>query len=273
MGSGFSSGCCSGREGEEAKKLAQEKLTRGDAVNDDISRFDLAYDKNDIREFVNLLSSTQPIDKLDEPMHPWAADPKTVGALAATQLAILAARDSQPELKDEIRKNGGIRGLLELLKSKEEDRIDGAIVALSFLSVNNAECCTAMFECGVLPYLVKCMSSEIDGLRAASAQTARNIFILGLNQRKEFMRLGGVTVLVNLLTPPSKDIDKPESWYTPLEAIYHIEDLIIDQNEELLEYTRAIRKCGAVEKLQVLAKSKNRDVSEAAEILLARVAE
>lgn len=273
MGNSISSGCCSGRESEEAKKLAQEKIHRSEASADDISRFDMAYDKNDIQEFINLLSSTQPIDKLDEPMHPWAADPRTVGALAATQLAILAARDSQPELKDEIRKKGGIQGLLELLKSKEEDRIDGAIVALSFLSVNNAECCNVMFDCGVLPYLVKCMSSQVDGLRAASAQTARNIFILGLNQRKEFMRLGGITVLVNLLNPPTKNVDKPESWYTPLEAVYHIEDLIIDQNEELLEYTRAIRKCGVVEKLQVLKKSNNRDVSEAAEILLARVAE
>ncbi|KAK6588489.1 ARM repeats containing [Cryptosporidium xiaoi] len=273
MGSAVSGGCCSGREDEEAKRRAYDKLNRGDGVNDDITRFDLAYDKNDIEEFVKLLSSTQPIDKLDEPMHPWAADPKTVGALAATQLAILAARDSQPELKDVIRKKGGIQGLLELLKSKEEDRIDGAVVALSFLSVNNAECCSTMFECGVLPYLVKCMSSEIDGLRAASAQTARNIFILGISQRKEFMRLGGIQILVNLLTPPNKDVDKPESWYTPLEAIYHIEDLIIDQNEELLEYTRAVRKCGVVDKLKVLTKSSNRDVSEAAEILLTRVSE
>ena len=33
------------------------------------------------------------IEKLEERMHPWAADPETIGALAATQLAIFASRE------------------------------------------------------------------------------------------------------------------------------------------------------------------------------------
>ncbi|KAL7065795.1 armadillo/beta-catenin-like repeat family protein [Cryptosporidium serpentis] len=273
MGNVLARECCVGRDNEEARKKAQLEIEKSVNNIDDISKFDAAYDKHDIAAFIGLLQSSQPIDKLDEPMHPWAADPRTVGALAATQLAILAARDSQPELKDEIRMKGGIPALLELLKSKEEDRIDAAVVALSFLSVNNAKCCLEMFKCGVLPYLVKCMASDIDGLRAASAQTARNIFILGNSQRKEFLRLGGVPLLINLLNKPKENIDKPESWYTPLEAIYHIEDFIIDQNEELLEYTRAVKKAGIVEKLKILTSCSNKDVSEAAEILFARVAE
>lgn len=31
-------------------------------------------------------------------MHPWAADPETVGALAATQLAIFASRERRLQL-------------------------------------------------------------------------------------------------------------------------------------------------------------------------------
>ena len=35
------------------------------------------------------------IEKLEERMHPWAADPETIGALAATQLAIFASRERE----------------------------------------------------------------------------------------------------------------------------------------------------------------------------------
>ncbi|SBS83003.1 hypothetical protein PMALA_005150, partial [Plasmodium malariae] len=99
--------------------------------------FDKAYDENDVQEFVNLCSSSCEIEKLEDRMHPWAADPKTIGALSATQLAILASKENEPHYKDAIREADGIPVFINLLKSHELDRVHAAVVALSFLSVDS----------------------------------------------------------------------------------------------------------------------------------------
>lgn len=39
--------------------------------------------------------------------------------------------------------------------------------------------CIAMFAAGAMPYLIQGMKSDIEGMRAACAQTARNIYVLG----------------------------------------------------------------------------------------------
>lgn len=70
---------------------------------------------------------------------------------------------------------------------------------------------------GALPHLVRAMSSNVEGLRCASAQICRNIyvlgtflavvlrcvlkgnFLLGIKQRQEFKRCGGIPALVRLL--------------------------------------------------------------------------
>ena len=56
-----------------------------------------------LQAFVELLSSQQAIESFDERMHPWAEDPKTVGALAGTQLAILASAAEQAEGNKQIK--------------------------------------------------------------------------------------------------------------------------------------------------------------------------
>lgn len=99
---------------------------------DDCEKFDKAFEKNDIKEFVRLLSSFQKIDALEDRMHPWAKDPETVGALSATQLAILASNTesesndhpwnfsttfAEPEYREQIRTAGGIPPLVDYLKS------------------------------------------------------------------------------------------------------------------------------------------------------------
>eukprot|EP00920_Eleutheroschizon_duboscqi_P039860 GHVT01095582.1.p1 GENE.GHVT01095582.1~~GHVT01095582.1.p1 ORF type:complete len:249 (+),score=47.79 GHVT01095582.1:199-945(+) len=241
------------------------------SVADDIQRFDRAYEANDIHELIKLCSSNTEVDKLEDRMHPWAADPQTVGALAATQIAILASRESEPYMKDEIRHAGGIPTLLELLNSKEDDRRQAAVVALSFLSVENDENCEAMFTCGSLPLLIEGMKSDLDGMRAACAQTARNVFVLGHRHRKEFLKLGGLTQLVNLLTVPTVAATPPTALFTQLEAIYHIEDLIMEGGEEVAEFTEAVKQSGAVLKIQELQKCSDPDVAEAANLLVIRL--
>ncbi|OEH76750.1 arm repeats containing protein [Cyclospora cayetanensis] len=240
-------------------------------VGDDVVRFDRAYDNNDIPEFVRLCNSTCEIEKLEERMHPWAADPETIGALAATQLAIFASREQEPQLKDEIREAGGIEVLVKLLASKELDRKHSAVVALSFLSVDNPQNCIAMFNAGAMPYLIQGMKSDIEGMRAACAQTARNIYVLDIKYRRTFMKGGGIAQLVRFLEIPPN----ATNVYTQLEAIYHLEDLVGNENEELPEFVQAVKAAGAIPKLKKLQESqcRDQDVVDAANLLLARLAD
>ncbi|KAL8441959.1 hypothetical protein Emag_006774 [Eimeria magna] len=196
-------------------------------VGDDVVRFDRAYDNNDIAEFVKLCNSTCEIEKLEERMHPWAADPETIGALAATQLAIFASREQEPHLKDEIREAGGIEVLVKLLASKELDRKHSAVVALSFLSVDNVK------------------------------------------YRRAFMKGGGIAQLVRFLDIPPN----APNVYTQLEAIYHLEDLVGDENEELPEFVQAVKAAGAIPKLKKLQEYRDQDVADAANLLLVRLAD
>eukprot|EP00923_Selenidium_pygospionis_P007720 GHVN01013170.1.p1 GENE.GHVN01013170.1~~GHVN01013170.1.p1 ORF type:complete len:158 (+),score=27.28 GHVN01013170.1:63-536(+) len=106
--------------------------------DDDVTRYDRAFDTNDIKVFVELLTSNQRIDQVEERMHPWAAEPQTVGALCATQLAVLASRDSiASDVKESIRELGGIPPLVKLLDSHDEDRVHASTIVLSFLSVES----------------------------------------------------------------------------------------------------------------------------------------
>ncbi|CXI26223.1 armadillo-domain containing rhoptry protein, putative [Plasmodium berghei] len=268
--------CCTGRDllyksklqelGIEGSKTIRKLLS---FTNNDIIRFDKAYDENDVQEFVNLCSSTCEIEKLEDRMHPWAADPKTIGALSATQLAILASKENEPHYKDAIRESNGIPVFINLLKSHELDRVHAAVVALSFLSVDNVKNCICMFENGALPYLITGMKSNIDGMKAACAQTCRNIFVLDKNYKKEFLKLGGITQLVNLLELSSTDDSQP--LYTQLEAIYHLEDFILNDGDEVPQFLEAVKKSNAIKNLKALQQCPEQDLAEASNVLLLRL--
>ncbi|CRG98943.1 armadillo-domain containing rhoptry protein, putative [Plasmodium relictum] len=269
--------CCAGRDllyknklhefGKEGSKTLRKLLS---FTSNDILRFDKAYDENDVQEFVNLCSSTCEIEKLEDRMHPWAADPKTIGALSATQLAILASKENEPHYKDAIREADGIPVLINLLKSHELDRIHASVVALSFLSVDNVKNCICMFENGALPYLISGMKSNIDGMKAACAQTCRNIFVLDKKYKKEFLKLGGIAQLVNLLEL-SSNYDDSQPLYTQLEAIYHLEDFILNDGDEIPEFLEAVKNSNAINNLKNLQQCPEQDLAEASNVLLLRL--
>lgn len=52
------------------------------------------------------------------------------------------------------------------------------VLPLLFVFVDQ-ENCIAMYNAGALPYLIQGMKGDIEGMRAACAQTARNIYVLG----------------------------------------------------------------------------------------------
>eukprot|EP00913_Durusdinium_trenchii_P006699 g6296.t1 len=176
---------------------------------DDSEKFDKAFETNDLKAFVELLSSQQAIESFDERMHPWAEDPKTVGALA--QLAILASAAEQAEgnkqIKHDIRKAGAIPPLVDFLKSDQidrgrgrcADRVQTAVVALSFLTADCKENVVAAYDAGALELMLKLVDSSVAGERAAAATTLRNICVEDDKYREAFVKLGGIQALVNQL--------------------------------------------------------------------------
>ncbi|WBY56413.1 armadillo-domain containing rhoptry protein [Plasmodium yoelii yoelii] len=175
----------------------------------------------------------------------------------------------EPHYKDAIRESNGIPVFINLLKSHELDRVHAAVVALSFLSVDNVKNCICMFDNGALPYLITGMKSNIDGMKAACAQTCRNIFVLDKNYKKEFLKLGGITQLVNLLELSSTDDNQP--LYTQLEAIYHLEDFILNDGDEVPQFLEAVKKSDAIKNLKALQQCPEQDLAEASNVLLLRL--
>ena len=144
-------------------------------------------------------------------MHPWAADPKTVGALAATRLAIYASKaelSDTSKLKDDIRQAGAIPVFIDWLKSDEVDRVQWALIALSILTDDNKENIAAVYQAGALELLLKVACSEVAGERAAANRILRNIGLEDAAYRQEFVKLGGIRAFVNHLeTPPDPALE------------------------------------------------------------------
>ena len=73
---------------------ASARTTSASLRSGDRHAFDLAMgsDPPNIPEFVRLMDSMEEFQPFNDRMHPWAADPKTIGALAGTQLAIISSQ-------------------------------------------------------------------------------------------------------------------------------------------------------------------------------------
>eukprot|EP00375_Theileria_parva_P000489 XP_763159.1 hypothetical protein [Theileria parva strain Muguga] len=219
-----------------------------------VYKFNKAFQNGDIAKLVELCYSTTPIQKLENKLHTWAENPRTIGALSATQLSVYASKENylthfiisdEPEFKNDILAANGIEALADLLKSEDDDRVHAAVITFSFLSSGNARCCEEMYEQDVFPYLIKGMKSSLDPFRAACAQTCH------IKYRKEFMRLGGLVALVSLLNLSD---DSGEMYLTQLEAIYHLEDFCMDGIEEIPELVEYVKASNALSKLQSLEK-------------------
>lgn len=260
-----------GKGKEVRKSLAQgyDKKTKMSIATsnkgDDAEKFDQAFETNDLQAFVNLLKSAQKIEPFEERMHPWAEDPKTVGALAGTQLAILAstADGDSANVKDDIRNAGGIPPLVGFLKCAEDDRIQTAIVALSFLTAENAQNSKVAYDAGALPELMKYMDAKLVPMRAAVATTLRNICVEDDAYRKQFVELGGLKALVNQLDIPAGEATNVAD--VQLEAILNLQDIIEGEEGQVIkEYAQQVIAAGAEDKLKKLAQSDDEEVQSSA---------
>lgn len=238
---------------------------------DDAEKFDKAFEATDIKAFVGLLTSKQLIESFDERMHPWAEDPKTVGALAGTQLAILAsvAERDNPNVKKEIGEAGAIPLLVGFLRSEENDRIQTAVVALSFLTSECPGNCVSAFDAGAMPLLIKHLDSPMTGMRLSSATSLRNICVENDDFRKAFVDQGGIRGLVGLLDmPPEPSLNHDD---VQLESILNLQDTIERMEEGgsiIEEYALLAVDAGAEAKLKKLLSSADEEVRSSAQELL-----
>eukprot|EP00927_Polykrikos_kofoidii_P086193 TRINITY_DN958_c0_g2_i2.p1 TRINITY_DN958_c0_g2~~TRINITY_DN958_c0_g2_i2.p1 ORF type:complete len:299 (-),score=54.95 TRINITY_DN958_c0_g2_i2:233-1129(-) len=241
--------------------------------NDDAEKFDKAFVSHDLKAFVELLPSEQPIVPFQERMHPWAADPKTVGSLSGAQLAILASNSekSNPRVKDDMREAGAIEGLVELLKSNEQDRSETGAVALHFLTTECPENSTAAHKAGAMPPLLKHLESPVPGMRGAAATILRNICMESEEYRKEFVQMGDLKDLVNqLVSNPDPSMVLAD---VQLEALLNLQDMLQGQDGTVIEeYAKLAIQAGAIDKLKRLCQAEDDEVRGIAAEIMADLA-
>jgi hypothetical protein len=270
--------CCTERKDEPEKQLRKKSTVPSNkkalsigfsSQGDDAEKFDKAFETNDLQSLVKLLSSTQEIKSFEERMHPWAEDPKTVGALAASQLAIVAsvADKDNPDVKDNIRNAGAIPPLVGFLKSDQSDRVQAAVVALSFLTADSEENSEATYQAGAMPVLLEHMDAPIAGMRAAAATTLRNMAMVSFKHRREFIQLGGLKRLVSQLSckgDPSLNLADVQ-----LESVLNLQDVLEAEDGQMVpEFAKEAIGHGAIDGLQTLTADGDDEVkTSAAEVL------
>eukprot|EP00930_Biecheleria_cincta_P037804 TRINITY_DN2597_c0_g5_i1.p1 TRINITY_DN2597_c0_g5~~TRINITY_DN2597_c0_g5_i1.p1 ORF type:complete len:342 (+),score=61.79 TRINITY_DN2597_c0_g5_i1:117-1142(+) len=255
-----------GRDGSTSLRISY------DASCPDADRFDAAFKANDYSELVVLLGSDQAVNAFYEPRHPWAEDPRTVGTLAAMHLTLLASEvaKEEPQLLEAIGSAGAIPHLVRQLDSKEADRVQSVVVALTYLTDgSNAPSAnaTAAFEGGALPKLIVLMDGPVAGLRGAVASCLRNICLESLEYRAQLADLGGMARFVKQLELLQAENGLQNDLC--LEALWNLEDMTLDSDGNPLErYTRLAIEAGAIQRIESLRGVKSDEVQETVEKLL-----
>lgn len=258
-------------------RRSQRKLTRAfrsdmmlicveyDSVGPDADEFDRAFETGSLPALALLLESDQVLERLVEPKHTWAEDPRTIGALAAVMFGLLAsyAPVGDSEYKAEILNSGATDQLVAFIGSEEPDRVQAAVIALSYLTAECTANARAVYDAGAAPLLIKHLDSLVAGLRGAAASTLRHICVENEACCESVMGLGGMKGFVSQLDP---HLDHAELL---LEAVWNLEDFTHDRDGNLIErYAKLAVEQGAVEKLQKLKAVDEEEVSGAADKVL-----
>ena len=175
--------------------------------------------------------------------------------------------EGNKQIKHDIRKAGAIPPLVDFLKSEHNDRVQTAVVALSFLTADCKENVVAAYDAGALELMLKLVDSKVAGERAAAATTLRNICVEDDKYRQSFVQLGGIQALVNQLdTKPDPSLNHAD---VQLEAVLNLQDMVeTDDGQTIAEYATLAVKAGAIPKLQELEKSEDEEVrTSATEVL------
>ncbi|CAD7956620.1 unnamed protein product [Amoebophrya sp. A25] len=277
-----------GRDTQESTKNSDAPPKKKDSMvfhsegGDDAEAFDRAFRANDIPKLVKLMDSDERIET-DEQMHQWATNPRSIGALAGTQIAIKAAVTQEsatplqpfdPDMKDKVRKAAGaIPKLVKYLKSSEEDRIHTAVVALSFLCIENPLNAKAADDAGAIQPLVPLMLSPIEGLACAAASVIRNIILEDEAAKEKFVEARGVEGFVKLVELPKgyKQLDPDDTQRMldlKLEALLTICEFLEDHTADrkiVPKYARLVREQGIETKLKDLYQFGDQELEDVAD--------
>ena len=176
---------------------------------------------------MQLLESNTRISIDEVVLHPWADNPKTVGALAASQLGIYASerevmRDKQ--FLSRVLTTDAIEKLISFLTSPERDRREAAVLTLSFFSEDSdrypdPEVAERMVKKQALPGLIAQLEDDKEGMRSTAVLCCRNLYMARPSIQRQFIKLGGAKPLVQLLQ--SKDNT------TLFETVLNIFDLVL----------------------------------------------
>jgi hypothetical protein len=172
-------------------------------------------------------------------LHPWAENPRSICALTACHIGILAydkaVMASETFIQDVI-KNDVVKKLVKMLESKNRDQFEAAAVALMFLSESKKYVdiilSQGMIKAKAIPALVKLMKDLKEELRTTAATCCRNMYLNREPAQIEFLKEGGGSELIKLLT----SIDS----ITVSETAMNILDLILDQNDKIQEEIKQI---------------------------------
>lgn len=210
----------------------------------DAEKFDEAFANMDIPAFVELLTSENNLGEgqLEEvPDHPWADMPKSVGGLAATQLAVIASLDEANVVT--IRQAGACEVLVSYLKAScSSDKRDAGVVLLVFLTSVDAESCAELGQKNALPDLIRilCDKQAHRGLRCAISTVLVNVLLEHQGTASRFIRENGAAQLLKACDSAGC---KPEEEPFFLELIENFLELSeADESGAASKFLPSIRK-------------------------------
>lgn len=211
-------------------------------------KFDAALEQLDINALVGLLRSKCPIAPLEEPLHPWAKNPTTIGSLAAVQLAIMT--ETSVEAQAKIGEAGAIEFLVERLESQQEDRQHCAMVALHDLLQDSPENVSLAVDAGAMSILMNHIDSPLPEARMIVANILRHIFVMDRGFRDEFVKKGGINFFVKQIRSAVEFPDMPNAQ---LDAVLNMLDLLQDDDEQAIpELVLQVRNAGIEAELRVM---------------------
>eukprot|EP00918_Siedleckia_nematoides_P021216 GHVU01045533.1.p1 GENE.GHVU01045533.1~~GHVU01045533.1.p1 ORF type:complete len:287 (-),score=45.27 GHVU01045533.1:220-1080(-) len=198
--------CCGGRKPDPLYP-GNPPVHRGSSDGlDDVTRFDRAYYTADVEALVALGSSTQVIDTGNTFFHPWAADPRTVGAISLVQLGLLA--QGAPSVQTRLRQCGALSMMLAELKSTSPDKVHYSLIALQSATQDCPASSEEVVKSGGLTPIIHLTFKSPMGLRATAMGTCRNLIASGGREAgREFLARGGLDPLVAVLKLPESSGD------------------------------------------------------------------
>jgi len=222
---------------------------------EDNEKFDAALEKSDIEAFVGLLSSTEAIAEFEENLHPWAENPRTVGALSLTQLTIMMQNQGLEKAK--VGTAGAIPPVVDFLYSKQKDLQQSAILALGVLLQDCSDNVAVAVDYGAIEGLLLHKDSQISAERELVADTLRNIFVEEDQYREEFVDKGGISFYVKQLNDAAGASDDPDCQTS---AVVNLLDLLEDNDGQIISrYVDVVKKAGVEAKLQSMLQAADDD--------------